>query len=96
MAFDRRIPITLLLRSLLGLILLCVIALALAAWWIPRHGEAWLDRTLRERIAEIIDEASVEGYHFAMKDLTTDVRNGRSHHHRRTFGFRSAVVGQFA
>ena len=60
MAFDRRTLIKLLLRSLLGLVLLCVIGLAVAEWWIPRHGEVWLDRTLRERIAGIIDEASVE------------------------------------
>ena len=53
-----------------------VIAAAFAAWWIPDHGEAWLDKMLRERIAETIDQASVDGYHFHMDSLRTDVKSG--------------------
>ena len=53
-----------------------VIATIIAAWWIPEHGEAWLDRTLRDRIAETIDQASVNGYHFHMDSLQTDVKSG--------------------
>lgn len=59
--------------GVLGVLLICA---ALAAWWVPRHGEAWLDNALRERIAETIDQASVEGYHFRMDSLRTDVKTG--------------------
>ncbi|MEZ4738281.1 MAG: hypothetical protein R2818_02750 [Flavobacteriales bacterium] len=76
MAFTRRTFIAIALRALLMLLVLCLVALAVAAWWVPKHGDAWLDRTLRARITEIIDDASVEGYRFAMEGLETDVRNG--------------------
>ncbi len=49
---------------------------AALVWWVPRHGEAWLDHTLRARIFGIIDRASVEGYDFRMEGLETDVRTG--------------------
>lgn len=65
-----------LLRFVIALSVLVVILLAVAAWWIPRHGEAWLDAALRERIFETIDRASVEGYAFHMQDLQTDVKTG--------------------
>lgn len=69
----RRKIITLLLRSVLALALLLVVVAAVAAWWIPRYGEAWLDRNLRARITHIVDNASVEGYHFHMEKLETDL-----------------------
>ncbi|MBK8531067.1 MAG: hypothetical protein IPL64_04140 [Flavobacteriales bacterium] len=76
MSTERRTLLQRALRVLLGLGAVVVIALAVAAWWFTQHGEAWLDRTLRERIAEVIDEASVEGYRFTMEELVTDVRSG--------------------
>lgn len=76
MSTERRSLLQRALRVLLGLGAVVVIALTVAAWWFTQHGEAWLDRTLRERIAEVIDEASVEGYRFTMEELVTDVRSG--------------------
>lgn len=70
---SRRV-ITLLLRLFIALALLLAVALAILAWWVPRHGEAWLDRTLRARITRIVDDASVEGYHFSMEKLETDLQ----------------------
>lgn len=69
---SRRIT-TLLLRLFIALALLLVVVFAVAAWWVPRYGEAWLDRTLRTRITRIVDNASVEGYHFHMERLETDL-----------------------
>ncbi|HMN04456.1 MAG TPA: hypothetical protein PKD45_01915 [Flavobacteriales bacterium] len=50
--------------------------LAATGWWVARHGEAWLQRTVEVRIHEAIDRASVPGYSFTMRDLRTDALNG--------------------
>jgi|GEM_PF-1225251 len=64
-------------RILLGLAAVLLLAAAGAGWWAWKYGEDWLERTVRERITEAIDEASVLGYHFSMQDLHTDARQGR-------------------
>lgn len=66
-----------LLRVLAVLFLLLAAATAWAWSWWSLHGEAWLESTVRERIAGAVDRASVEGYLFSMEDLHTDARQGR-------------------
>lgn len=66
------------LMRVLALLLLLLAAAAAWAWrWWSLHGEAWLEHTVRERIAVAIDKASVEGYLFSMEDLDTDARQRR-------------------
>ncbi len=65
-----------LLRSLLVLGIGLVLSLAAGGWWAWQHGEDWLERKVRERIATIIDDASVPGYSFSMNELLVDTRTG--------------------
>lgn len=65
-----------LLRSLLLLGAGLLLVAAVAGWWVWHHGEAWLERTVRERIAQLIEEASVPGYTFTMEELLVDTRTG--------------------
>lgn len=65
-----------LLRTLLVLGIGLVLGIAAGGWWAWHHGEEWLERKVRERIAEIIDDASVPGYTFSMDDLLVDTRTG--------------------
>jgi hypothetical protein len=66
-----------LLRLLLGIAVVLVLAAAAAGWWAWKYGEDWLEHTVRERVTEAIDEASVLGYRFTMRELHTDARQGR-------------------
>lgn len=66
----------LLLRTLLVLGIGLLLGAAVAGWWAWHHGEAWLERKVRERIAQIIDDASVPGYTFTMDELVVDTRTG--------------------
>lgn len=63
-------------RLLLALLILLLITAVGIGLWAREHGKAWLDRTVRERIAEVVDRASVEGYTFTLTDLETDARRG--------------------
>lgn len=65
-----------LLRTMLVLGIGLVLGVAGGGWWAWHHGEDWLERKVRERIAEIIDDASVPGYTFSMDDLLVDTRTG--------------------
>jgi hypothetical protein len=65
-----------LLRTLLVLGLGVLLGAAVGGWWAWHHGEDWLERKVRERIAQIIDDASVAGYSFSMDDLLVDTRTG--------------------
>jgi len=65
-----------LLRTLLVLGIGLVLGIAAGGWWAWHHGEDWLERKVRERIAQIIDDASVPGYTFSMDDLVVDTRTG--------------------
>ncbi|MBK9287696.1 MAG: hypothetical protein IPN38_08410 [Flavobacteriales bacterium] len=60
---------------MLGVLVLVVLALIALSIWYHSHGQQWLDRTVRERIDEVVDRASVEGYTFTLGDLETDARN---------------------
>lgn len=60
----------------MALTLLLLIAGAALAFWADRHGQVWLDRTVRERIEQAVESAVVEGYHFRMDGLRTDFRSG--------------------
>lgn len=53
-----------------------VLGFAGVAWWAWNNGNAWLERQVRERIATIIEEASVPGYSFSMDALLLDARTG--------------------
>lgn len=53
-----------------------LLGIAIGGWWAWHHGEDWLERKVRERIARVIDEASVPGYTFVMDDLLVDTRTG--------------------
>lgn len=66
----------LLLRTLLVLGIGVILGATVAGWWAWHHGEAWLERKVRERIAQLIDEASVPGYTFTMDELLVDTRTG--------------------
>ena len=66
----------LLLRTLLVLGIGVLLGAAAAGWWAWHHGEEWLERKVRERIAELIDQASVPGYTFTMDELLVDTRTG--------------------
>lgn len=66
----------LLRRVLFGVLVLVVLALIALSIWYRSHGQQWLDRTVRERIDEVVHRASVEGYTFTLGDLETDARNG--------------------
>jgi len=87
----------LLRRVLLGVLVLVVLALIALSIWYHSHGQQWLDRTVRERIDEVVDRASVEGYTFTLGDLETDARNGVlaiwSTHPDAPFSRRLAEVG---
>ncbi len=63
-------------RVLLSLLVLVVLALIALGIWYRSNGQQWLDRTVRERIDEVVDRASVEGYTFTLGELETDARNG--------------------
>lgn len=65
------------LRILLVVTVVLLLGAAGVAYWAWKYGEDWLERTARERIAEAIDKASVNGYHFTLQDLETDARTGR-------------------
>lgn len=65
-----------LLRTLLVLGIGVLLGAAAGGWWAWHHGEAWLERTVRERIATMVDEASVPGYNFHMERLVVDTRQG--------------------
>ncbi|MEX1131845.1 MAG: hypothetical protein WEC15_01345 [Flavobacteriales bacterium] len=64
------------LRALLVLGIGLVLGIAAGGWWAWNHGEDWLERKVRERIATIIEDASVPGYTFSMDDLLVDTRTG--------------------
>ncbi|HEX2617378.1 MAG TPA: hypothetical protein VHL57_07530, partial [Flavobacteriales bacterium] len=55
-----------------------VLLLAAAAFgtWAWYNGKAWLDRTVRERLHEVIDKATVAGYHFRMDSVETSAIAG--------------------
>ncbi len=61
------------LLALLGLALVVVVCVAI--WW-RNNGQAWLDATVRERIGTAVRGATVEGYHFRMDGLRTDLGSG--------------------
>jgi len=63
-------------RVILWLLLALLIVAGGLAFWARDHGKPWLDRTVRDRIAEVVDRATVEGYHFTITDLETDARKG--------------------
>lgn len=63
-------------RHLRILVCLALLLIAGAWYWAHRHGGAWLDRTVRERIETAVRKATVGGYHFTMDSLRTDVRSG--------------------
>lgn len=65
------------LRILLAVTVVLLLGAAGLAYWAWKYGEDWLERTARERIAEAIDKASVNGYHFTMQGLETNARTGR-------------------
>ncbi|MFT3886212.1 MAG: DUF748 domain-containing protein [Flavobacteriales bacterium] len=56
--------------------ILFLTALLLSAGWAWRDGRSWLDRTVRERIQEVIDRATEEGYRFHMDSVGTDALQG--------------------
>lgn len=64
-------------RVLNGLGVLLLACAAWLAWWAPRHGEAWVDRMVEERIHAAIDQASVPGYRFTLASVKADARHGR-------------------
>lgn len=66
-----------LLRILAVLGIGVLLGTAAGGWWAWHHGEAWLERTVRERIATMVDEASVPGYAFHMEELVVDTRKGQ-------------------
>lgn len=65
-----------LMRTLLVLGIGLVLGVGAGGWWAWHHGEDWLERKVRERIATIIEEASVPGYYFSMDELLVDTRSG--------------------
>lgn len=64
-------------RLLLVLGMSLVLGIASVGWWAWNNGNAWLEQQVRERIATIIDDASVPGYSFSMDELLLDARKGR-------------------
>jgi hypothetical protein len=81
-----------LLRVLLGLFVLLLLALAAVAWWAKDHGKPWLDRTVRERITEAVDRASVDGYRFTITGSETDALQGDLVVTGAVLGYDSALV----
>jgi hypothetical protein len=71
-----RKAVRILLRLLVGLFVVLLVALAALAWWAKDHGKPWLDRTVRERITEAVDRASVDGYRFTITGSETDALQG--------------------
>ena len=65
-----------LFRVLLVLGIALVLGLAGISWWAWNSGNAWLEQKVRDRIATIIDDASVPGYSFSMDELLLDARTG--------------------
>lgn len=60
-------------RIILYVLLLAGAGASLWAW---RYGKTWLDHQVRERLNEIIDRATVEGYRFQLDSVTTDAIAG--------------------
>lgn len=54
-----------------------LVAVGIGTWfWAKDHGQDWLDRTVRQRITEVVANAAVPGYRFDIGELSTDIRSG--------------------
>lgn len=65
-----------LFRVFVALGVALVLGVAGFSWWVWNNGNAWLEQKVRDRIATIIEEASVPGYSFSMDELLVDARTG--------------------